>query len=78
MKKRASSLKALLLIYIISTLIFLISSTIAETTTITFRGIDWYTTKTETEEQLFSEGASSHGWLGSPNNIYRKIGRAHV
>lgn len=38
---------------------------------ITFRDFDWYVTKEEFEEKLYEEGASSHGALGNPNNIYR-------
>lgn len=36
-----------------------------------FRDCKWYGTKRETEQLLFSEGASTHGTLGSENNIYR-------
>jgi len=38
---------------------------------ILFRGIKWYSTKQEAEKQLYSEGASSHGILGSDEDIYR-------
>lgn len=38
---------------------------------ILFRGIKWYTSKRETEQKLYSEGASSHGILGSSENLYR-------
>ena len=65
-----SALLALLL-----TLMFTASSlAAANQQEITFRGIDWYTTKADAETKLYAEGASSHGWLGNPNDIYRLSG----
>ena len=67
-------MKRILCFLIISTLLFgIYSFALAEDKSISFRDFDWYTTKAAVEEKLFSEGASTHGWLSSPNNIY-KIG----
>lgn len=38
---------------------------------ISFRGIKWYSTKSDAEQLLFGEGAKVHGTLGSSENIYR-------
>lgn len=65
-------MKKIVSILLVNIMLFcLVSVVMAEDKAITFRGIEWYTTKQETEEKLFAEGAYSHGWLGSPNNIYK-------
>lgn len=56
-------------------LICALSFSIAESneqdnTQILFRGFDWYATKSEIEQKLFSEGATSAGLSSTPNTIY--------
>lgn len=38
---------------------------------ILFRGIDWYSTKEDVEQRIYSEGAAATGWRSNPNEIYQ-------
>ena len=66
MKKMFGLLAAILLVSILS-------FASAEDKLITFRGIEWYTAKEDVEQKLYADGASSAGWLGSPEEIYRLV-----
>lgn len=41
---------------------------------ITFRGIEWYSTKADVEQTLFADGAKEAGSLGVADKIYRMSG----
>ena len=73
MKKRIAKmvLCALVLASVTSNCVYAEST---KTKEISFRSIPWYSTKADTEEILYGEGASEGGWSSDTENIYRMSG----